>query len=291
MAKVGDIVKIKGSEIKYIIVAILPSKRVELVREADKENYNPNLPENTIIVRDSEIIDTGAPKPKIYYFRTALEERERFDKEIHALSGENKEYYERVQDGLRKEFADNAEWFATKKTMPATYDDGLKRTEYTDMPSYIEFKEKFIRPLIADLRFDKSMASLFEKKLKYNDREIGVFDFNKASINLLPSFVYYSEVHKMLVPPEMVEIRKTGSDYLYFYKKDSTPVVLVEKADDSGATEFYSTIKKCYLSHEKTPKPYNALRIFCQVGYNASIPATHNICTGYLGLALHEIFE
>ena len=208
-------------------------------------------------------------------------------------------------------------WFG--EPFPKNLREMKERSDFQNMPLYEEFKEKFLKPLMKDLR-TKSFANLLTPKLLYNEIEIGMFDFAKASANLLTKYQYYSLKHKKIVDHSEVKIFQEDGKYIYLLKHDDSKVVvlpvfedgnegvdlqkLAEEVEKSGnvlkamvdsgisvGTKKFSTIKKSYLSKEKIVRPKNAVRIFTEIGADANITANQIMFSSVMAIAATEILE
>jgi len=180
-------------------------------------------------------------------------------------------------------------WFGDK--MPKTYKEMMERETFQEMDKYHKFKEEMIRPIIEKLK-KKTFADILQENLTYNDRKIGVFDFSRASINLLERFIYYSVKHKKIVKFDDVYIyKKSSNKYVYKLKEDNSEVVLKPMLDKKGKPKYSSTIKKSYLYKEKLPRPNNAVRIFLLVGGNADVGGEKLMFPALAGIAITEILE
>lgn len=210
----------------------------------------------------------------------------------------------------------NAEWYG--EPMPHSLEDGLARQTYQKMTEFNDIYTNRILPLIRDFMKD-SKADLDVPSFQYNDRQLGTFDFNKASGGLVPLYKYYSFEKKEEVDGKDVETYKVNDGYKYRLKSEGSPVVLVPEIKPpyeeaikvkafreiydggnvfevlknnglkiGGKNAFSSTIKKSYVLKEKKPKLKNAIRIFVMVGANCGITAEQYKWTGYLAIGIAE---
>jgi hypothetical protein len=205
-------------------------------------------------------------------------------------------------------------WFGVD--YPKSYDELMSRDEYTLMPEYRDVYETYIKPRVNEI-MKESKAALETPTLKYNDIGLGVFDFARASLGLLPLYKYYSLKHKKYVEGIDTYVKSVKGEYKTFLKMDDSPVVVVPqlregydesivykafkqvydgdnlfevlKKYDLKIGKFTSTIKKTYLYKENVPKPLNAVRIFIYVGGNAYVKAEEFKWTGYTGIGITEL--
>jgi hypothetical protein len=210
----------------------------------------------------------------------------------------------------------NQEWYG--EPLLTSVQDGLDRQSYLRMDDYKDVYEKNIRPRIQEI-LKTSMAKLEMPILKYNDLQLGSFDFNRASLGLVPLYKYYSFEKKDFVDGSLVLTYKDGKDFKYKLISNGSPVVIVPKilSDDKelvhkvykevyeganifdvlkkynlriGGTEsITSTIKKTYVQKEKVKKLKNAIRIFVKVGDNNTVRFDTYKWNGYLACGLEEL--
>jgi hypothetical protein len=205
-------------------------------------------------------------------------------------------------------------WFGVD--YPKSYDELMSRDEYTLMPEYKEVYETYIKPRVNEI-MKESKAALETPTLKYNDIGLGIFDFARASLGLLPLYKYYSLKHKKYVEGVDTYVKSVKGEYKTFLKMDDSPVVVVPqlregydesvvykafkqvydgenlfeilKKYDLKIGKFTSTIKKTYLYKENIPKPLNAVRIFIYVGGASGVSAEQFKWTGYTGIGITEL--
>jgi len=217
----------------------------------------------------------------------------------------------------------NETWYGDP--LPATVQDGLDRTKYQRMEEFNDVYKRVIQPRIQDI-LNISRANLEMPTLKYNDRGLGIFDFNKASTGLIPIYKYYSFKKKEFVEGTDCKVVKDGKKVKYALKSDGSPVVIVprikgyknngkhdkdyevEKVHKAykeiydggkvfevlkkfglkigGQNSIGSTIKKVYVQKEKIAKPKNAVRIFVNLGANCDVTAEQLKWSGYLAIGI-----
>lgn len=192
----------------------------------------------------------------------------------------------------------------------------FERNEYQLMDEYSRVYENVIRARLNDI-LKESSALLDMPTLKYNDLGLGIFDFSKASLGLVPLYEYYSLKNKEYVEGYDTKVIKEGGKFLTKLKKDNSDVLLVPqlkkgydpkivdkafkeifKGEDVFATlkkydlkigKFTSTIKKTFLYKENVPKPLKAVRIFIYVGGNYNRTGEEFKWTGYTGIGIAEL--
>lgn len=208
-----------------------------------------------------------------------------------------------------------AEKYGTRK--PANFQEGMDRKTYVYMDIYNRIRTEVIAPLIDEL-LKPSSALLKQEKLIYNDLAIGSFDFAKASINLLPKYLYYSVKKKETVDfsetkyvtekgKSVLVLKEDGSSVItvpeFFESLDNPKVKEAYKKVASGAnpntigkemglhTKYFSNIKKSYLWKQKIPKPKNAVRIFSFIGGSWGKTAEQLMYTGLTAMAVAELMQ
>jgi hypothetical protein len=198
--------------------------------------------------------------------------------------------------------------------------EALNRDKYLRMDDYISVYERYIKPRIQEI-MKMSQALLEQPALKYNDRQLGVFDFNKASLGLIPVYKYYSIENKDFVEGFEVDTYETKGEFKYRLYADNSPVVLVPQilSDDKklvdkiynevyqgenvfelinkyevrigGVDAFTSTYKKVWVLKETKKKIKNAIRIFVKIGENSGCRFDNYKWNGYLALGIAEILD
>lgn len=199
---------------------------------------------------------------------------------------------------------------------PKSIQELFDRNEYQSMDEYARVYENNIRPRINEI-IKESSALLDVPTLRYNDLGLGIFDFAKASLGLVPLYEYYALKHKEYVEGYDTKVVKEGGKFITKLKKDNSDVILVPqlkkgyepkvvdkafreifngadvfavlKKYDLRIGKFTSTIKKTFLYKENLPKPLKAVRIFIYVGGNADKTFEHFKYTGYTGIGVAEL--
>lgn len=212
----------------------------------------------------------------------------------------------------------NRSWFG--EPLISSAQEGLDRTRYQRMDDYENIYNLYIKPRIQDI-VKSSMAKLEQPQMRFNDRQLGIFDFNRASLGLIPVYKYYSIKHKKMVEGDEVDIVQDGEKFIYKLIKDGSPVALVPSllTDDDklrykiydeiyktgevfetiakydvrigGVDAFTSTYKKVWVLKEKVKKLKNAIRIFVKIGENAYCRFDNYKWNGYLALGIAEVLD
>lgn len=244
-----------------------------------------------------------------------------FSSEIITNSDESyKDVADAVERFTMSSISENdIEWLG--EPMPSSIEAARSRRAYQNMAEYDAFYKNIVEPRLQDL-IKRSEAALQIPVMKYNDRELGVFDFNKASGGLQVKYKYYSLKEKKYVDGSECWAYKKSGKNLIKLKSDGSPVVLVpqllgdydkEKAYEAfkkiheganvfntikkfglkigGQEAFTSRIKKAYLYKEKVPKRKSAVRIFCKIGQNCNITNEQYKWQGYLAIGLSELLS
>lgn len=213
---------------------------------------------------------------------------------------------------------DKNTWYLGREPFPATYEEAMQRSRYQHMDEFNKYYEEYIVPEASKL-LNESVADLDIPTFDYNDRELGFFDYNRASAALFSKHEYYSIKHKKYVDGYEVETFKEGNVYKYRLKSDKSPCAIVPQIEKGQNAEkihkafdeiyngaepittlrkydikmsgFSTSIKKSYVHKEYKPKPKNSVRIFITLGGNAGVDAENLKWSGYLGVGLAQILE
>jgi hypothetical protein len=201
-------------------------------------------------------------------------------------------------------------------TYPKSLNELFSRDEYQSMNEYSIVYENNIKSRLNEI-MKESSALLDLPTLRYNDLGLGIFDFSKASLGLVPLYEYYALKHKEYVEGYDTKVIKEDGKFVTKLKKDNSDVVLVPqlkkgydpkvvdkafkeifKGSDVFATlkkydlkigKFTSSIKKTFLYKENVPKPLKAVRIFIYVGGNCYRTGEEFKWTGYTGIGVAEL--
>lgn len=240
--------------------------------------------------------------------------------QINQGEGTYKSLWDSVINDIEQQIANrDLRWLG--EPMPTDLEDALARERYQLMDDYQNIFETVIKPRVQEL-LKNSKGEFDLPVMKYNDRSLGVFDFNRASAGLRPQNKYYSIKKKEFVEPNEVKTIKEGSKYKYVLNSDKSKVALVPKikSDDKkkvheayneiadgadvfvtlkkyglkiggSADAFTSNIKKTYLLKEVTPKPKNAIRLFVKIGCASIYSAEQYKWTGYAAIGIAQLLS
>lgn len=256
-------------------------------------------------------------------FRNLLSFQE-FCNNIEVLHEKNNggQYYDEVLKDVignaSSGITDKNTWYLDREPFPANYEEAMQRTRYQHMEEFNKYYQEYILPEASKL-LNESSADLDIPTFVYNDRELGFFDYNRASAALFSKHEYYSIKHKKYVDGYEVETFQEGSVFKYRLKSDKSACIIVpqiekgqdEKIIDKAFEEIYkgaepistlrkydikmsgfsTSIKKSYVNKENKPKPRNSVRIFITLGGNANVAAENLKWSGYLGIGLAQILE
>ena len=175
--------------------------------------------------------------------------------------------------------------------LPKSYDDAMNRTDFMYWDKYEKVKAQ-IQKDVLDKLAKSSVAEAMKDQMVYNDKELGVFVYDRAAMGLQPELFYYSVKHKRVLSGEELDI--TSPKYAldvevdadektkFFFKPDHSKVVLsiqiekengeleyievdgeesISEATSMGIMSTTSDVKKSYLYKEKQPRLNNAIRI------------------------------
>jgi hypothetical protein len=218
-------------------------------------------------------------------------------------------------DEIRKR---NQKYVGTKPPFPSSVEQAMDRTTYQQMDEFNQYYKDVIEPEASNLLND-SKAALDVPVIKYNDKQLGFFDFTRASSGLFPKYAYYSLKLKKIVEGNLVETYKDGKKFKYRLKQDGSPCVIMPMVAEGVNEEqlydaaikisegeaplkalkefklklggFSSTIKKTYVYQEVAPKPKNSIRLFISIGGSYGVDGDDLKWAGYLGVGLSQILE
>lgn len=231
--------------------------------------------------------------------------------------------YDRFMLKYEELFTDSAtksdkDFYLGEEPRPKSLEDAMNRASYNRMEDFNDIYRRIIEPESANL-LKKSVGELDVPSFTYNDREIGFFDYSRASIALFSQYEYYSIIHKKIVEGNDVETYKDGTSYKYKLRSDGTPCVVVPKLKEGYSEEVLheafmkiyngedpikvlkdfdfklgsvsSMIRKSYVHKEPKPKLKNAVRLFIVIGGDSSKTADQLKWSGYLGIGIANILE
>jgi hypothetical protein len=111
-------------------------------------------------------------------------------------------------------------------TYPKSLNELFSRDEYQSMNEYSIVYENNIKSRLNEI-MKESSALLDLPTLRYNDLGLGIFDFSKASLGLVPLYEYYALKHKEYVEGYDTKVIKEDGKFVTKLKKDNSDVVLV----------------------------------------------------------------
>lgn len=209
-------------------------------------------------------------------------------------------------------FQEHPDWLGVRDG--ETFDSVWQRKEFTLMADFRDKYENVIEPLLKNLSAEllKSKAELVEKKLVYNDLELGTFSFDRAAISLVPLFVYFDlsieeEVSVQNVyDDDGVKKSKLTKNIVYWIPKynDTEKSVRACKKIQEGENiyaimnteglkpkKFTSNVKKSFVYKYEMPKPKKAVRIFVNLMAGGGYTSESLKWTGYAGVAIAKYLE
>lgn len=208
-------------------------------------------------------------------------------------------------------------WYGLKSRMKEkTWRYLYDRTDFVYNDIYEDLRNKTWNQLQRLLR-NNSIAEIIKKDFEWNEKELGLFSFDRASLGLFPKYCYYSLKYKQTYQEDFVEIIGDGENAKYFLKSDKSPIQLsyevnlfepnekgedkiyinakdninIENIDKIGYLSVASSIKKSFIYQVPKPKIANAIRLFIDFGCNGDILWKQKIYCGMLGIIIAEFFE
>lgn len=198
---------------------------------------------------------------------------------------------------------------------PNDYDDAMKRDKFIYYEQYKEIKKQVVEKVNKDLS-KNSTAEVMKPKFVFNDKQLGEFMFDKASMSLIPNVYLYSPFHKREVDSENEKIKNIGD--LMYLSDDSLVIYAIkiiinaDKEDEyneyleiggedtlliasenypNGIIDCTSTNKKVYLYKEKKPKMFDAVKIIVGLSAGGYTSWVNDFYTGIATVVMAEIFE
>jgi hypothetical protein len=292
---IGQRVNIRGRGGRLFVIVDF-NDRESTVRVTEIIN-DPNLGQTngeTEWVHKDKVEQAQVVYTQFQYYPNITAFKQRFKEYEQKAKPKTKRMLKIIDSALRKAIQNkDRSWFPTPEAfMPRSIKEMREKTSWNDkqMALYYEFKAKYMDDFMSEIRFN-SLAEVKQDEFVYNDRQLGEFDFARASIGLNKRFQYYSPTHEKVVAYDEVEILGSDGNYEYKLKSDGTEVIIQEETDAQGRPKFYSTVKKCYLMKEKVPRPRNAVRIFLYQGGSGGVSAEGVGYPAMLAVALTEILE
>ena len=198
---------------------------------------------------------------------------------------------------------------------PKNYDDAMKRDKFIYYDQYKDIKKQVLEKVNKELA-KSSVADVMKPKFVFNDKQLGEFMFDKASMSLIPNVYLYSPSQKREVDSENEAIIHKGEqmflsdDSLVVYaikivvnsdtaeehneyleiEGDETLTVAADKFPN-GIIDCSSTNKKVYLYKEKKPKMYNAIKLVVGLSAGGFTSWENDFYTGIATVVMAEILE
>jgi hypothetical protein len=211
-------------------------------------------------------------------------------------------------------------WYGLRSRMKQqTWRFLYERTEFVYRDYYDNLRTKIWDSLQKLLR-NQSIAEIIKKNFEWNDKELGLFSFDRASLSLTPKYAYYSFDTKKTYQEDLVKTIGDGEKTKYFLKSDNTELnlcyeVILNEPNEFGETKIYidskkqitteqleeinkigylsvvSDIKNSFIYQVPKPKIANAIRLFVDFGCNCDVEWDKKIYCGLTGILIAEFFE
>jgi hypothetical protein len=208
-------------------------------------------------------------------------------------------------------------WYGLKSRMTQqTWRFLCERTDFVYRDKYDEVRNKLWDTLQKLLR-NESVAEVIKKNFEWNDKELGLFSFDRASLSLNPKYAFYSFITRKIYQEDLVETIGEGEKAKYFLKSDNLELNLcyeinlnepneygeiklyvdakvpvnLEEINKIGFLSVVSDIKNCFIYQVPKPKTVNAMRIFIDFGCNAGVEWDKKLYNGLTGIVIAEFFE
>jgi hypothetical protein len=208
-------------------------------------------------------------------------------------------------------------WYGLKSRMTQkTWRFLYERKDFVYRDKYDEVRTKLWDSLQKLLR-NESIAEIIKKNFEWNDKELGLFSFDRASLSLNPKYAFYSFITRKTYQEDLVETVGEGEKAKYFLKSDNSELTLcyeinLNEPNEFGETKLYvdskkpvnleeinkigflsvvSDIKNSFIYQVPKPKMANAIRLFIDFGCNANIKWDEKIYNGLTGIVMAEFFE
>ncbi|MDN5201179.1 hypothetical protein QQ008_07395 [Fulvivirgaceae bacterium BMA10] len=204
---------------------------------------------------------TGSGQIKFNYliFDSVGQFNEFVDHESKSLSDHNFEILKGVNAGTLSKINNRSEWYGLP--VPDSIDELDRHNSFLGIELLKQIKPKIERHLSDYLRYLESYI-MPKPKVSYNDRGLGMFSFDRATMGL------YQSGKIALGNP----IEKTAAQ------------INIEL----GRDKINTRIKKVYAFFEHKEKTYPSIRLFLMVGANADVQGSDLL---YVGLACAELVE
>ncbi len=203
------------------------------------------------------------------------------------------------------------EWMNGDANTP--FEDIFFRKNWIYMDDFRVEYDTIIFPLLQRLFSDFiSRGDLPKEVFVYNDRELGNFSFDRASINLIPVFEFYDDSIPSSVENENVERKenktfnkKNGNEIFWIpkyedsvksvrackLKREGKPIYEIMEDAELKPKKFTSNVKKSFVYQEKRPMPKKAVRIFVDLMAGAGYDSDRLKWQGYAGVGLAKFLQ
>ena len=173
-------------------------------------------------------------------------------------------------------------WFGFP--VPTDMEDLRQRRTYQNMALY-DKTHAALQPYL-DALAKNSAINIPMPKVKPNDRELGMFSFERAMMSPKAIIGYYSIKHKKFVPVSEIEKEKKGNGYVL--KADGSKVEIRQAEHDNGKKKIGTENKSSFLYKAPIIKPHKAIQLFVNIGVNCNHPA---FWAGVTGMAIAKYLE
>jgi succinate dehydrogenase flavin-adding protein (antitoxin of CptAB toxin-antitoxin module) len=194
-----------------------------------------------------------------------------------------------------------------------TLESAFLRKKWNQMTEFNDVYTNTIEPLLKEIfRNFLSEGKLDAPKFEYNDRELGNFSFDRASVELIPVFEYYDEKSETSVPQKNVEDRgeksfdKTNGNEVFWIpkyedkekskracqlKREGKSITEIMGIEDLKPKKYASSVKKSFLYKIEKPKPKKAVRVVLDLSIPAFRTSEQAKWRGYGAVAIIKFLE
>ena len=209
------------------------------------------------------------------------------------------------------DYRGSPEWMNGDANTP--FEDIFFRKNWIFMDDFRVEYDTIIYPLLQRLFSDFiSRGDLPKEVFVYNDRELGNFSFDRASINLIPVFEFYDDSIPNSVENENVERKdnktfnkKNGNEIFWIpkyedsvksvrackLKREGKPIYEIMEDAELKPKKFTSNVKKSFVYQEKRPMPKKAVRIFVDLMASGGYDSNNLKWQGYAGVGLAKFLQ
>ncbi|MEO9870381.1 MAG: hypothetical protein ABJQ69_03700 [Ekhidna sp.] len=181
------------------------------------------------------------------------------DDEVKVLSTHNRPVLKSINEGTQKQIEQGTQWYGSPP--PKSISELDQHTRFMGMHLADEVRAKIKKYLASYMRLLDS-EQMPKPKISYNDRGLGMFSFDRASVGL-----FKATRINTLTPI------------------DST---ITQLNIELGKKQTRTTVKKvfAYLENKRTHLP--SMRLYIMAGANAHVQGDELL---YVGLACHELID